>query len=403
MKELFVRTKPHVNVGTIGHVDHGKTTLTSVITGLLAAKGLATASSYEDVARASVSEGRRDASKILTIAISHVEYETEARHYTHIDCPGHVDYIKNMITGAAQMDGAIVFVSAVDGPMPQTKEHLLLARQVQVPAVVVFLNKTDLVDDPELLDVIELELRELLARNGFPAETPVIRGSAAKARDCGCAERVCVSCGPIRALLDALDRHVPVPPRDVDKPFLMHVEKAYSVKGRGTVGTGRVERGVVRIGNEVDLIGRSPEPRRTVVTGIEQFKRLLDEGRAGENVGLLLRGVEKGDLRRGMVIAASGTIHARTEFEAKLYALTGVEGGRRTPIFAGYRPQFFFRTTDVTGTVDLPAGLEMVLPGDAAGVTIRLQSPTAIDDNQMFAVREGGRTVGRGIVTKVLR
>jgi elongation factor Tu len=403
MKELFVRTKPHVNVGTIGHVDHGKTTLTSVLTTLLARKGLAAASTYEEVARASVHEGRRDASKILTIAISHVEYETETRHYTHIDCPGHVDYIKNMITGAAQMDGAIVVVSAVDGPMPQTKEHLLLARQVQVPAVVVFLNKIDLVDDPELLDVIELELRDLLARHGFAPETPVIRGSATQARDCGCAERTCPACGPVIALLDALDRHVPVPPRDVDKPFLMHVEKAYSVRGRGTVGTGRVERGVVRIGDEVELIGRNPEPRRTVVTGIEQFKRLLDEGRAGENVGLLLRGVEKGDLRRGMVIAAAGTVRPRVEFEAKLYALTTLEGGRRTPIFDGYKPQFYFRTTDVTGTLELPAGLEMVLPGDAAGVLVRLQSPIAIDDNQMFAVREGGRTVGRGIVTRVVK
>jgi len=353
MKEKFVRTKPHLTVGTIGHIDHGKTTLTSVITSTLARHGLAAAVSYEGVAKASAAQGRRDASKILTIAQAHVSYETAARAYTHVDCPGHVDFIKNMIVGAAQMDGAILLVSAVDGVMPQTREHVLLARQVAVPAMVVFINKTDLVDDPELLDVVELDARELLSRHGFPGErVPVVRGSAAKARDCGCAARDCASCGAIHRLLDALDEAIPLPPRRTERPFLLQVEHVHSIKGLGTIGTGRIETGVVRVGDEVEIVGLAAETRRTVVTGIERFGRVLDEGRAGDNVGLRLRNVDKRALRRGMVVAVPGSITPHTEFEAHVFVLSEQEGGRRTPIFKGYCPQFFFRTTDVTGAVE---------------------------------------------------
>jgi len=401
LKQTFRRDKPCVTIGTIGHIDHGKTTLTSVLTGLLAKRGLAQASSYDEVAKASAAHGRRDASKIVTIATAHVKYETEKRHYTHIDCPGHVDYVKNMITGAAQMDGAILVVSAADGPMPQTREHVLLARQVQVPAMIVFLNKVDLVEDAELLDLIELEIRDLLEKNGFGG-APVIRGSAMLARDCGCAESGCLKCGPIFRLLDALDESVPVPARETEKPFLLQVEKAYSIKGRGTVATGRIETGIVHVGDPVEVVGLRPESLPSVVTGIERFKEILDEGRAGDNVGVLLRGVPIERLERGMVVAQPRTVTPRAEFEAHLYALPGEEGGRRTPFFAGYQPTFFFLTTDVTGSVVLPEGVEMVMPGDDLVVRVSLQKPIALAEGSRFAVRESNRTVGRGVVTKVI-
>jgi elongation factor Tu len=398
-KAKFDRTKPHVNVGTIGHVDHGKTTLTAALTKISADKGWgSTYVPYDQVAKASESQGRRDATKILTIATSHVEYSTPNRHYAHVDCPGHADYVKNMITGAAQMDGAILVVSAVDGPMPQTREHILLARQVNVPSVVVFLNKCDLVDDAELLDLVELEVRELLSVYKFPGDdTPVIRGSAIKAIQ-GEAEWI----AKIEELFTAIDTFIPEPKRDIDKPFLMPVEDVFSITGRGTVATGRVERGIVKVGEEVQLVGFGAE-KKTVVTGVEAFRKLLDEGRAGDNVGLLLRGVEKTEIERGMVLAKPGSIPPHTKFEAEVYVLTKEEGGRHTPFFKGYRPQFYFRTTDVTGSVELPAGVEMVMPGDNIQMSIELVAPVAMDDGLRFAIREGGRTVGAGVVTKILK
>jgi elongation factor Tu len=398
-KAKFERTKPHVNVGTIGHVDHGKTTLTAALTKVSADKGYGTKYvSYDEVAKASASQGRRDATKILTIATSHVEYETPARHYAHVDCPGHADYVKNMITGAAQMDGAILVVSAVDGPMPQTREHILLARQVNVPSIVVFLNKCDLVDDAELLDLVELEVRELLSQYQFPGdEVPVIRGSAMKAieGDAGWVAK-------IEELYTALDSYIPEPVRETDKPFLMPVEDVFSITGRGTVATGRIERGKVKVGEEVQLVGFGAE-KKTTVTGVEMFRKLLDEGVAGDNVGLLLRGIEKTDIERGMVLAKPGSVTPHTTFEAEVYVLSKDEGGRHTPFFKGYRPQFYLRTTDVTGNVELPAGVEMVMPGDNTAMTIELITPVAMDEGLRFAIREGGRTVGAGVVTRILK
>ena len=397
-KAKFERTKPHVNVGTIGHVDHGKTTLTAALTKVSADKGLGTYVSYDQVAKASESQGRRDATKILTIATSHVEYSTTERHYAHVDCPGHADYVKNMITGAAQMDGAILVVSAVDGPMPQTREHILLARQVNVPAVVVFLNKCDLVDDPELLDLVELEVRELLSKYQFPGDdVPVIRGAALKAIE---GDKQWVA--KVEELLAALDKSIPVPKREVDKPFLMPVEDVFSITGRGTVATGRIDRGKIKVGEEVELVGFGTD-KKTVVTGVEMFRKLLDDGQAGDNVGLLLRGIEKDQIERGMVLAKPGTIKPHTQFEAEVYVLTKEEGGRHTPFFKGYRPQFYFRTTDVTGSVELPAGVEMVMPGDNTKMTIELITPIAMEEQLRFAIREGGRTVGAGVVTKILK
>ena len=398
-KAKFERTKPHVNVGTIGHVDHGKTTLTAALTKISADKGYGTKYiSYDEVAKASASQGRRDATKILTIATSHVEYETPNRHYAHVDCPGHADYVKNMITGAAQMDGAILVVSAVDGPMPQTREHILLARQVNVPRIVVFLNKCDVVDDPELLDLVELEVRELLSVYGFPGdETPVIRGSATGA----------ISGDPawiakIEELYTALDTYIPEPVREKDQPFLMPVEDVFSITGRGTVATGRIDRGVVKVGEEVAVVGFTSD-KKTIVTGVEMFRKLLDAGEAGDNVGLLLRGIAKDEIERGMVLAKPGTITPHTRFEAEVYVLTKEEGGRHTPFFKGYRPQFYFRTTDVTGSVELPEGMEMVMPGDNVQMTIDLITPIAMEEQLRFAIREGGRTVGAGVVTKILK
>jgi elongation factor Tu len=396
-KAKFERTKPHVNVGTIGHVDHGKTTLTAALTKVAADKGWGTTYiSYDQVAKASESQGRRDPTKILTIATSHVEYSTPNRHYAHVDCPGHADYVKNMITGAAQMDGAILVVSAVDGPMPQTREHILLARQVNVPFIVVFLNKCDVVDDPELLDLVELEVRELLSSYEFPGDQlPVIRGSALKAIE-GDAQWV----PKIEELLAALDSYVPVPQREVDKPFLMPVEDVFSITGRGTVATGRIERGKVKVQDEVEMVGFGTD-KKAVVTGVEMFRKLLDEGQAGDNVGLLLRGVEKTEVERGMVLAKQGSITPHTAFDAEVYVLTKEEGGRHTPFFKGYRPQFYFRTTDVTGNVELPAGVEMVMPGDNTKMAIELITPIAMEEGLRFAIREGGRTVGAGVVTKI--
>jgi elongation factor Tu len=398
-KAKFERNKPHVNVGTIGHVDHGKTTLTAALTKVSADKGWGTKYiPYDEVAKASASQGRRDATKILTIATSHVEYETTKRHYAHVDCPGHADYVKNMITGAAQMDGAILVVSAVDGPMPQTREHILLARQVNVPAVVVFLNKCDLVDDAELLDLVELEVRELLTQYQFPGDdAPVIRGAAIKAIE---GDKQWIA--KIEELFTALDENVPEPVRDTDKPFLMPVEDVFSITGRGTVATGRIERGRVKVGEELALVGFN-STKKTTVTGVEMFRKLLDDGQAGDNVGLLLRGVEKTEIERGMVLAKPGSITPHTGFQAEVYVLTKEEGGRHTPFFKGYRPQFYFRTTDVTGNVELPAGVEMVMPGDNIQMTIELITPIAMDEGLRFAIREGGRTVGAGVVTKILK
>jgi elongation factor Tu len=397
-KAKFERTKPHVNVGTIGHVDHGKTTLTAALTKVSADKGLAAYVPYDTVAKASESQGRRDATKILTIATSHVEYSTEKRHYAHVDCPGHADYVKNMITGAAQMDGAILVVSAVDGPMPQTREHILLARQVNVPSIVVFLNKCDLVDDPELLDLVELEVRELLSKYEYPGDDlPVIRGSATGAIK---GEKQYVD--KMWELLNALDSYIPEPKREVDKPFLMPVEDVFSITGRGTVATGRIERGKIKVGEEVQLVGFNAE-KKTTVTGVEMFRKLLDDGQAGDNVGLLLRGIEKNEIERGMVLAKPGSITPHTEFNAEVYVLTKEEGGRHTPFFKGYRPQFYFRTTDVTGSVELPEGVEMVMPGDNIQMRITLIIPIAMEEGLRFAIREGGRTVGAGVVTKILK
>jgi elongation factor Tu len=398
-KAKFERTKPHVNVGTIGHVDHGKTTLTAALTKISSDKGWGTKYvPYDEVAKASESQGRRDATKILTIATSHVEYETANRHYAHVDCPGHADYVKNMITGAAQMDGAILVVSAVDGPMPQTREHILLARQVNVPSIVVFLNKCDLVDDAELLDLVELEVRELLSQYEYPGDdTPVIRGAASKAIE-GNQEWV----GKIEELYNALDTFIKEPVRETDKPFLMPVEDVFSITGRGTVATGRIERGKIKVQEEVALVGFGAT-KKSVVTGVEMFRKLLDDGQAGDNVGLLLRGIEKNEIERGMVLAKPGSITPHTQFEAEVYVLTKEEGGRHTPFFKGYRPQFYFRTTDVTGNVELPAGVEMVMPGDNIQMTIELITPIAMDEGLRFAIREGGRTVGAGVVTKILK
>ena len=397
-KVKFERNKPHVNVGTIGHVDHGKTTTTAALTKISADKGFGTKYiSYDQVAKASESQGRRDSTKILTIATSHVEYETVNRHYAHVDCPGHADYVKNMITGAAQMDGAILVVSAVDGPMPQTREHILLARQVNVPTVVVFLNKCDLVDDAELLDLVELEVRELLSKYNYPGDDcPVIRGSAIGAIN---GEPQWIE--KLEELCTALDTFVPEPVREIDKPFLLPVEDVFSITGRGTVATGRIERGIIKVQEEVALVGYNAT-KKTIVTGVEMFRKLLDEGRAGDNVGLLLRGVDKSDIERGMCLAKPNSIKPHSKFLAEVYVLTKEEGGRHTPIFKGYRPQFYFRTTDVTGTIELPEGIEMVMPGDNIQMTVELIIPIAMEEQLRFAIREGGRTVGSGIVTKIL-
>ncbi len=394
-KEEFKRTKPHVNVGTIGHIDHGKTTLTGAILATQAKKGLAKFKSYADIAKGGTV---RDETKTVTIAVAHVEYETENRHYAHIDCPGHADFIKNMITGAAQMDGAILVVSAADGPMPQTKEHVLLARQVNVPALVVFLNKIDLVDDPELLELVELEIRELLSKYDFPGDTiPVIHGNSAAAYQ-NPSDPEATKC--IQALMDAIDSSIPLPPREEDKPFLMSVEDVFSIEGRGTVATGRIERGVVHVGDEVEIVGLRPN-QKTICTGVEMFRKLLSEGRAGDNVGLLLRGMKREDIERGQVLAKPKSITPHTKFEGEIYCLSKDEGGRHTPFFSGYRPQFYFRTTDVTGTANL-VGAEMCMPGDNVRISVELHKPIAMDDGVRFAIREGGRTVGSGVVTKVI-
>jgi len=397
-KAKFERTKPHVNVGTIGHVDHGKTTLTAALTKMSNDKGYSTKYvAYDEVAKASESQGRRDATKILTIATSHVEYETESRHYAHVDCPGHADYVKNMITGAAQMDGAILVVSATDGPMPQTREHILLASQVNVKHIVVFLNKCDLADDPELLDLVELEVRDLLNHYKFPGDdTPVIRGSALKAIE-GDPQWV----AGMEELFNALDSYIPEPVRETDKPFLMPVEDVFSITGRGTVATGRIDRGVVKVQEEVELVGFGTT-RKTVVTGVEMFRKLLDQGQAGDNVGLLLRGVGKDEIERGQVLAKPGSVTPHTKFKAEVYVLTKEEGGRHTPFFNNYRPQFYFRTTDVTGAANLPAGVEMVMPGDNVQMEVELITPIALEKELRFAIREGGRTVGAGVVTEVI-
>jgi elongation factor Tu len=405
-KAVFERTKPHINVGTIGHVDHGKTTLTSAMTKVMELKGLSKFKTYDEIAKASEAHGRRDPTKILTIATAHVEYITDKRHYAHVDCPGHADYVKNMITGAAQMDGAILVVSAYDGPMPQTREHILLARQVNVPKMVVFLNKVDLVDDPELIDLVEMEVRDLLNKYEFPGdETPIIRGCAIKAMHATSLDDP--STKPIVELLNVMDDYIPIPPRQIDRPFLMPVEDVFSIKGRGTVGTGRVDRGKVHVGEEIEIVGLSKDIRKTVVTGVEMFNKTLNEGQAGDNVGLLLRGIEKKELERGQVIAAPGSITPHTKFEAEVYVLTKDEGGRHTPFFAGYKPQFYFRTTDVTGGVlglktSEGKSVEMCMPGDHITIEVEIISPIAMEENLRFAVREGGRTVGAGMVTKIL-
>ncbi len=393
-KQKFERTKPHVNIGTIGHVDHGKTTLTSAITMYLSKKGLADPRSFD-----SIDNAPEERERGITIATSHVEYETENRHYAHVDCPGHADYIKNMITGAAQMDGAILVVSAADGPMPQTREHVLLARQVNVPSIVVYLNKTDMVDDPELIELVELELRELLSKYEFPGDDiPIIKGSALEAlNNPDDAEKT----KSIQELLDAVDNYIPMPERDIDKPFLMPVEDVFSITGRGTVGTGRIERGVVTVGEEMEMVGLNAEGK-TTITGVEMFRKLLDRGEAGDNVGLLMRGVDKDYLKRGMVIAKPGSVTPHTKFKAEVYILSKDEGGRHTPFFKGYRPQFYFRTTDVTGLVKLPEGTEMVMPGDNVSLQIELIMPIAMDKELRFAIREGGHTVGAGVVTEVI-
>jgi elongation factor Tu len=400
-KETFVREKPHVNVGTIGHVDHGKTTLTAAITNVQSLKGLCAPISYDQVAKASESAGRRDPTKILTIATSHVEYSTDNRHYAHVDCPGHADYVKNMITGAAQMDGAIVVVSAADGPMPQTREHILLARQVGVPAIVVFLNKVDLVDDAELLDLVEMEVRELLSKYEFPGDDiPIVRGSALPATKATSADDPACQC--ITDLMDALDSYVPEPQRALDKPFLLPIEDVFSIEGRGTVVTGRVERGLIKVGDEVEIIGLRPTAK-TTCTGVEMFRKLLDQGQAGDNVGCLLRGTKKEEVERGQVLAKPGSITPHTEFHGEVYVLSKEEGGRHTPFFKGYRPQFYIRTTDVTGDITLPEGVEMVMPGDNISISVKLISPVALEDKMRFAIREGGRTVGAGTVSKVIK
>ncbi len=395
-KDTFVRTKPHVNVGTIGHIDHGKTTLTAALVATQAAKGLAEMKDYASIAKGGTV---RDDTKTVTIAVSHVEYESEGRHYAHIDCPGHADYIKNMITGAAQMDGAILVVSAADGPMPQTREHILLARQVGVPALVVFLNKCDLVDDEELLELVEMEIRDLLSKYDFPGDDiPIVRGQANAAYN-NPSDPKSTEC--IQNLLNALDTSIPAPKRDVDKPFLMAVEDVFSIKGRGTVATGRIETGIVKVGEKLEIIGLHPT-KETVCTGVEMFKKLLDEGQAGDNVGILLRGVERNDIERGQVLAKPGSIKPHTKFTCEVYVLSKEEGGRHTPFFSGYRPQFYFRTTDVTGAAKLLGGAEMCMPGDNVQLEVELIQPVALDEGSRFAIREGGKTVGSGVVTKIL-
>jgi len=400
-KAKFERTKPHVNIGTIGHVDHGKTTLTAAITMVLAKYGRAQAMKYEDIDKAPEEKERG-----ITINTAHVEYETDNRHYAHVDCPGHADYVKNMITGAAQMDGAILVVSAADGPMPQTREHILLARQVGVPYIVVFLNKVDMVDDEELLELVEMEVRDLLNEYEFPGdEIPIIRGSALKALEAvqsGAEVENDPWCKPIFELMDAVDAYIPTPQRDVDKPFLMPVEDVFSITGRGTVATGRVERGRLKVSDTVEIVGLMDKPRATVVTGVEMFRKTLDEAVAGDNIGALLRGVQKDEVERGQVLAQPGSIKPHTEFYAQVYVLTKEEGGRHTPFFTGYRPQFYFRTTDVTGVIELPEGVEMVMPGDNVNMKVKLITPIAIEEGLRFAIREGGRTVGAGAVTKII-
>lgn len=397
-KEKFERSKPHVNVGTIGHVDHGKTTTTAAITKVLSTKGMATFKAYDDVAKADAKSFRRDATKILTVALSHVEYESHNRHYAHIDCPGHADYVKNMITGAAQMDGAILVVSAPDGPMPQTREHILLARQVNVPSITVFLNKCDLVDDPELLDLVELEVRELLSKYDFPGDdVPVIRGSATKAIEDPEGEGG--KC--IWELMEALDSNIPEPQRETDKPFLMPVEDIFSIEGRGTVVTGKIERGIIKVGEEIEIVGLK-NTQKTTVTGVEMFKKLLDQGQAGDNVGLLVRGIKRDEVERGQVLCKPGSVTPHTKFKATAYILSKEEGGRHTPFFKGYRPQFYFRTTDVTGVVQLPENVEMVMPGDNIEMVVELINPVAMEKEVRFAIREGGRTVGAGVVSEII-
>ncbi len=399
-KQRFERTKPHVNVGTIGHVDHGKTTLTAAITKVMSLKDATNkASAFDQIDKAPEERERG-----ITISIAHVEYQTDARHYAHVDCPGHADYIKNMITGAAQMDGAILVVSAPDGPMPQTREHILLARQVEVPSIVVFLNKVDVMDDPELLELVEMEVRELLTRYGFPGdEIPVVKGSALAALESGSVDPGSAEYGPIQELMDAVDSYIPTPERAVDRPFLMPIEDVFAIKGRGTVVTGRVERGRVKVGETVHIVGMAAQPRPTVVTGVEMFLKTLDEGQAGDNVGALLRGIERTDVERGQVLAAPGSINPHTTFLAQVYVLSREEGGRHTPFFNGYRPQFYVRTTDVTGSIGLPEGVEMVVPGDNVEMTVELITPVAVEEGLNFAIREGGRTVGAGVVTKITK
>ena len=396
-KAKFERTKPHVNVGTIGHVDHGKTTLTAAITKVLSLKNMATYVSYDNIDKAPEERERG-----ITIATAHVEYQTENRHYAHVDCPGHADYIKNMITGAAQMDGAILVVSAADGPMPQTREHILLARQVGVPYIVVYMNKVDMVDDPELIELVELEIRELLSKYQFPGDkTPIIKGSGLKALQCESKDINAPEYKSILELMAAVDSYIPQPKRDIDKPYLMPLEDVFSIAGRGTVVTGRIERGVVKVGDEIEIVGIRPT-QKTVVTGVEMFRKLLDSGEAGDNVGILLRGIKKEDVERGMVLAKPGSITPHTKFKAEAYILTKEEGGRHTPFFKGYRPQFYFRTTDVTGVVTLPEGVEMVMPGDNMSCSVELITPIAMDKELRFAIREGGRTVGAGVITEVI-
>ena len=397
-KQKFERTKPHVNVGTIGHVDHGKTTLTAAITFCLAQAGLAKKTAYDEIDKAPEEKERG-----ITISTAHVEYETSNRHYAHVDCPGHADYIKNMITGAAQMDGAILVVSAADGPMPQTREHILLARQVGVPYIVVYLNKADMVDDPELLELVELEVRDLLSAYEFPGDdTPIIVGSALKALEHGCGSRECETCKSIWELMDAIDTYIPTPERDRDKPFLMPVEDVFTITGRGTVATGRVERGAVKVQDEVEIVGFAEKPRKTVVTGVEMFRKILDQAEAGDNIGVLLRGVDREAIERGQVLAKPGSIKPHTKFMAEVYVLKKEEGGRHTPFFNGYRPQFYLRTTDVTGVITLPEGVEMVMPGDNVQMKLELITPIAIEEGLRFAIREGGRTVGAGVVTSII-
>jgi elongation factor Tu len=396
-KKKYERTKPHVNVGTIGHVDHGKTTLTSAITRVLATQGKAQYRAYDSIDNAPEEKARG-----LTIQIAHIEYETEKRHYAHVDCPGHADYIKNMITGAAQMDGAILVVSAFDGPMPQTREHILLARQVQVPYILVALNKVDMMEDPELLELVEMEVRELLTKYQFPGdETPIVRVSGLKAGECGCGKRECQWCGGIWKLMDAVDSYIPEPKREKDKPFLMAVEDVFSIKGRGTVPTGRVERGVIKPGDEIEIVGLGPT-KKTVATSLEMFHKLLDYAEPGDAVGLLLRGVEREDIQRGQVLAKPGSITPHSYAEANVYVLSKEEGGRHTPLFNGYKPQFYIRTTDVTGSIELPEGVEMAMPGDNVKLKVKLITPVAMDEGLRFAIREGGRTVGSGVFTKII-